>query len=148
MLSGGIIVMNPNKEHVFRYDFMDVYEQDKRDFYPKAPGINLFLEAKSRMEFTEFTAVNMGLGYWFYRYEVAFMQDFYFTTGMVKKLTMSMFINFGLEFGIRHIRYSDVEYKPNGATGFFLDQYDEKYDEAINKYVGILRLNFGIGYMF
>ena len=55
--------MNPNKEHVFRYDFMDVYEQDKRDFYPKAPGINLFLEAKSRMEFTEFTAVNMGLGY-------------------------------------------------------------------------------------
>ena len=148
ILSGGIILMNPNKKHVFKLDPMNVYEQDKRDFYPKAPGINLFAEAKSRIEFNSYTSVYMGLGYGFYRYNVAFMQDFYATTGILHKIGMSTFIIGGIEFGLRRIKYSDIEYNPKNATGFLLELYNEYHEEKIKKLAIIFSANLGVGYMF
>jgi len=147
-LTGGIILMSPKFNHRFFVDFMDVYEQDTRDFYPSKPGINPFVEAKFKFNLKETHFMTTGIGYRYYSYQTANMQDVYGTFGHVYKINTKLFWTWGGDMGIRLIKYTDVEYDPGYISGLLLDEYDSWYKEKVHQQTIILRLNLGLGYMF
>lgn len=147
-LTGGIILMSPNHNHKFFVDFMDVYGQDTRDFYPSKPGINPFVEAKIKFNIKESHFLTTGIGYRYYSYQTAYMQDIYGTFGHVYKINTKLFWTIGGDMGIRLIKYTDIEYDPGYISGIILDEYNKWYNDEVHKQTIILRFNLGLGYMF
>lgn len=140
--------MSAANKHKFFVDFSDVYEQDTKDFYPSKPGINPFVEAKMKMDIRESHFMSVGFGYRFFAYQIAKMHDIYATTGHVYKINTNIFWTFGADMGIRLIKYTDIEYNPGNLSGPLLDDYNIGYKMQAHKNTIIIRLNFGLGYMF
>lgn len=143
-LTGGVIIMNPSTNHKFLIDVFDIYEQSKRKFYPSKPGINPFVEAKLFHKLSDNHNLSTGVGYRYYSYSTAKMQDIYLTMGHIYKIKYNLFWTYGFELGMRLIKYTDIEYNP----GNNIEYYDIWYKEEVHKVSPVLKLNLGFGYMF
>ncbi len=147
MVSVGIKILNPNRDQKFYVDFNDFYNQNNRLYNAKSPGINYFVELKLRNEFGNSYFIP-GIGYRNQRYETADFHDIYITAARVFEIGTRLFISVGLEAGVRLMRFNDVVYNPDGATGLLLAEYDRRYEEAKKTGIPIIRPNISLGYMF
>ena len=150
-VSGGLKFLIPNREYTF-YSFSsfmkDSYGFDDRDYYAEDPPVNFFIEV-NMITPRKFAGNSfMGLGYRNTRYDVGVMHDYYVRTGRTFEIYKFFFLNMGIEFGVRNIRFTDIEYNPDGRIGPMLDDYNRSYEDEISTIIILFRPSVGVGYKF